>query len=204
MGRFEEVEKMARTQIPETSDADLKSRWQMLLLQVFVNQEKYDQAVEMAEAQAKEASDPELTQLWSSILHQIRLLSGKASQEDFEFYLNDLKQRSGNPQAVIQFAAMMYSLYQSGGEIGPLGQAAIAALGKEVEGAQDDRLKVGMYELTARLYTVNDEYEKALEAQQKGFEIAKDLSRDVSKRASLFLDELKSKAASSEDTESDK
>ncbi|MEM6471140.1 MAG: redoxin domain-containing protein [Planctomycetota bacterium] len=155
---------------------------------------KYDEAAKILEEQLATSKSEDLKNRWTMIRYQFNLMSGRAGEEDFQYYRQQLAEQKGVPRAIHQMAMMLYSMHQGGGKIGPLQAEVIKALSDEVAVIEEEAGKAALYEAIARLHTVSDDLEKAIAAQEKSVAASKDLPGSEKKRLALFLDDLKSQA----------
>ncbi|MCC9599324.1 TlpA family protein disulfide reductase [Stieleria sp. JC731] len=151
---------------------------------------KVDEAAEMLDKQISGATNDEYKQRWVNIQHQFRLLTGTATEADFEHYRSELKELEGNGPAVLRFAMQLYGISQNDGDLGPLTGDVIAALETEVKSA-DAQNKAAFYEVMARYYALDKNFKDAVAAQEKAMESAGELSSTQKRRMELLLDELK-------------
>jgi len=154
----------------------------------------FEAAGKMLDQQIAEAKDEELKERWMMVKHQFNLMTGQATDDDYAYYREQLKERKGKPQEVYQLAMNFYSITQNGGKVGPLSGEAIAALQRELDGVEQTENKVAILEAIARLYTIDEKMDQAIAAQEKAVAMSDGLSRSQKRRMELFLDELKSSA----------
>lgn len=150
-------------------------------------QGKLDEAGAMLDKEIADAPNESIKSQWEALLHRFRLMTGRADDSDYDFYLEDLKARDGETLAVIDFARMVYGSAQEGASIGPLAKETAKALTALADSAKAD-LKPLIYNTIAQMYIVDDNLDGAIEASEKAVEVSEGRQK---KRLMLILDELK-------------
>jgi hypothetical protein len=163
----------------------------------------FDAAAKMLNEQIAASKDEEIKQRWTMIQHQFNLMTGVATEADYAHYREDLKQRSGEPMAVAQYAYALIGIAKNGGKLGPLAAETVVALKDQMAsiGKPDQPM---MYNFIAELSAIDQQFAEAIAAQEKAVELADELEDERTKKRLLpFLDELKTAKKKSDEKKSD-